>query len=256
MRWRVEVTDVSANRRLLREVLGELSIDLLDEGNARFLVSENFEVRDTAGEVHAIASRVHAIVEEVEKNNPQLQLTFKVGDVLEMSKEGSRTKHAFATFCATARATATMDAVVVRREPSVQISENDRKRLEEQQRERDYQQLRRKAISHVVSAFRDNRALQVQRLLQGELTPQTMGHIADLIQEDIGSAIKDLISGHQVTRFYRSINHPDVFGEQARHIVSHVEPPSDSMSLSEARQFIRKLATRWMERKAGLNDDA
>jgi hypothetical protein len=80
-----------------------------------------------------------------------------------------------------------------------------------------------------------------------------MGHIADLIQDDTGSEMKNLVSDKQLTRFYRSINHPDVFGELARHIVSDDEPPPNPMSLEEARSFVRVLANRWMERKAGFN---
>ncbi len=132
------------------------------------------------------------------------------------------------------------------------LSESDRKRSEEEEREEAYQKTRRKAISRVVSALKDERALKVQRLLQKELTPQTMGHIADLIQDDIGGVMRDLASGNQLTRFYRSINHPDVFGEQARHIISQQEPPPMPMSMDEARAFIRDLAARWLEDKAGL----
>ena len=82
-----------------------------------------------------------------------------------------------------------------------------------------------------------------------------MGHIADLIQDDTESEMKNLVSDIQLIRFNRFINHPDVFGEQARHIISKVEPPPNPMSLEEARTFIRALADRWMERKAGLNHD-
>jgi hypothetical protein len=95
--------------------------------------------------------------------------------------------------------------------------------------------------------------MQVQRLLQDDLNPQTMGHIADLIQDDIGGAMRDLVSGNQLTRFYRSINHPDVFGEQARHIVSKEEPPPKPMNIHEARKFVHGLVELYLEKKAGLS---
>jgi hypothetical protein len=79
-----------------------------------------------------------------------------------------------------------------------------------------------------------------------------MLHISELIEADIGGAMKDLISKNQLTRFERSINHPDVFGKHARHIVSNAEPPPNPMSLDEARDFIRDLATGYLEKKAGL----
>jgi hypothetical protein len=133
------------------------------------------------------------------------------------------------------------------------LSEAERKRIEEAEKEAAYQKKRRKAISRFVSAFIDERALQVQRLLQGDLNPQTMGHIADLIQDDIGGAMRDLVASHQLTRFYRSINHPDVFGEQARHIISKEEPPPKPMNIHEARKFIHGLVELYLEKKAGLS---
>ena len=255
MRWFVEITDVEGNDRLLRDILGQLSITVVEEQAGRFLVSESFEALPTPGEVHDLAMRIRSILEETGSADPQIQLKLKIGTVFEEAGGDARRKHAFLTI-SPAHFRITGSTMSVKFESSVSLSEDQRKRLEEEQREREYQQLRRKALSRVVSAFRDDRALQVQRLLCAELTPQTMGHIADLIQDDIGGEMKDLISGAQLTRFYRSINHPDVFGAQARHIVSNVEPPSRPMSLGEAREFIRALATRWMDTKAGLDGAA
>jgi len=255
MRWRVEVSDLNGDHRLLRDVLRELSITLLEEEDRRSLVSDEFEVLDTPGEVHELASRVQSIIEEATKGDPAIQLSFKIGSVIEETRDGGRRKHAFLTVAA---GHFRMTGHVANLEVGTlaEVSEDERRHLEEEQREREYQQLRHKALSRIVSAFRDERALQVQRLLQGELTPHTMGHIADLIQDDIGSAMRDLVPDKQLSRFYRSINHPDVFGEQARHIVSNVEPPPNPMSLEEARNFVRGLANHWMDRKAGLNYDA
>lgn len=145
----------------------------------------------------------------------KIGLSFKVGSILEKSKDGAWRKHG-SLAAESGRYEITGYAATLKAEPSVGLSEDERKRLAEEYSEREYQQLRRKAISRVVSAFRDDRALQVQRLLQGDLTPQTMGHIADLIQNGIGGAMRDLMSDNQLRRFSRSINHPDVFGEHAR----------------------------------------
>jgi hypothetical protein len=256
MRWRVEVKDTAANIRLLRDVFGALSFSLIEEGNERYLISEKFEGLNTANDVYALAVRISAIIEEVCKNNAELvELRHKIGDVLELDRRGPR-KYAFAALSATAHATVTLDAVVLRGKAVAGMSDEEKKQLEKEQREREYEKLRRKAVSFVVSALRDDRAAQVQRLLKGNLTPQTMGHIADLIQEDMGEEIKSLVPGQQLTRFYRSINHPAVYGEQARHIVSHVDAPRSPMGLPEAQQFVRLLATRWMERKSEFSGNA
>lgn len=250
MRWRVEVSDITGNHRLLRETLSELSIVLLQEDDGFFLVSDQFEVLDTPQEVHILATRVQSIIEEAAKGTPEIQLGLKIGTVTEETT-GGRRKHYF-IIASSGHIRLTGNAVTLKVEPAVQLSEDERRCLEGEQREQEYKQLRRMAFSRIVSAFRDDRALQVQRLLRGDLTPQTMGHIADVIKDDMGNGITDLASADQLTRFYRSINHPDVFGEQARHIVSKVDPPPKPMNLEEARGFIRDLANYWMDRKAGI----
>jgi hypothetical protein len=135
------------------------------------------------------------------------------------------------------------------------LSEAERARLEQLAAEREFQRLRRKAISRVGSALRDERAIKVQKLLQGEPNPLALGHAVDLIEDDLGGAISKLASANQLTRFYRSINHQDVFGEEARHITSPDEPPPDPMTIGEARTFANEIAKRWMDEKAGLPDD-
>ena len=251
MKWRVEISERSGDDRLLRDVLGALSIGLHEQTSELFLISDKFETLESAGEVHALASRVQSIVREIGQRDPDILMNFRIGHVLEELNNGELRKYAFMTASSGAFAfCGASSSLVVER--GVSLSEAERKQIEEQEKQLAYQKIRRKAIACVVSAFRDGHALQVQRLLQSELTPQTMGHIADLIQDDIGGAMRDLISSNQLTRFYRSINHPDVFGEHARHIVSKKEPPPKPMSLDEARDFIRDLATGYLEKKAGL----
>jgi UDP-2,3-diacylglucosamine pyrophosphatase LpxH len=62
MRWRVEISDVSGDKRLLRDVLEGRSIRLHEQAGELFLIGDPFEALETAGEVHALASRVQSIV--------------------------------------------------------------------------------------------------------------------------------------------------------------------------------------------------
>jgi hypothetical protein len=250
MRWRVEITEQNGDDRLLRDVLEARSIRLHEEAGKRFLVGDPFEALPTAGEVHALASRVQSIATEIEEAHSDIPIGFQIGHVLEELESGERRMHVFGMARGFAMGFGGAASLTVER--GLSLSEADRRRIEEEEREAAYKKKRRKATSLLVSALENERASQVQRLLRKQLTPQTMGHIADLIQDDIGGAMRDLVSGNQLTRFYRSINHPDVFGEQARHIISGQEPPPKPMSLDEAQAFIRDLAARWLESKAGL----
>jgi hypothetical protein len=110
----------------------------------------------------------------------------------------------------------------------------------------------RKAIILVASAFRDERALQVQRLLRGELNTMYMRHIYELILDDMDGAITELTTNSQLTRFKRSIHHPQAVGVQALHIVTNDDPPPNPMSMDEARVYIQSVAAKWLEFKAGV----
>lgn len=76
----------------------------------------------------------------------------------------------------------------------------------------------------------------------------------DLIQNDADGDLVRFASEAQFTRFNRSINHPDVLGLKARHAVSNVESPPDSMSMIEATQFIIDVAEKWIVEKANRED--
>ena len=185
----------------------------------------------------------------------QIELTFSIGSVLERTTGGGWRRHHFLEVNDGIQLQeASHVALTVA--PAVRLSEEERQRLEAQRQEQEYQRLRATAVSRIAPALADDRALTVQRLVHGELTPISLGHVADLIQDELGALVTQLASTNQWMRFYRSINHPTVFGEKARHIVSKVEPPPNPMTLDEARLFIRDVASRWLKSKAGFLGDA
>lgn len=255
MKWRVELLGVTGNQRLVRDVLGELSIFIIEEEGGSFLVSEQFETFNTPAEVHAYASRIQSIVKKVREYDTEIEVDFSMGSVVKENADGMRRKHHFLVVSDTIHMHSVTHVACLKVEPAAHISEEERKRLEAERREQEYQQLRAKAVSRIVAAVNDDRALTVQRLLHADLKPQQLGHIADLIKDDLGDLTK-LASKSQWSRFYRSINHPDVFGKEARHIVSSQDPPPKPMGLDEARAFIRGLADKWLSLKAGLHGDA
>jgi hypothetical protein len=251
MRWRVEISERSGDDRLLRDELEEVSIRLHDEAGALFLTSDRFEALQTAAQVHELASKVQSILAEVTRDDPDIAMSFQVGQVLEEPANGELRRYVFGTFRASSFSFASVSAtLVVNRGPS--LSDADQKRFEKEQKELEYLNKRRRATTRFVSAFIDERALRVQQLLRNELTTQSMWHIFELIRDDMGSAMKDLVSHNRQARFERSINHPLAFGQQARHVISKVEPPPKPMGSDEALAFVQDLAARWLEIKASL----
>jgi hypothetical protein len=254
MRWRVAISGLPDNVRLLSEIVDPLGISLVEVEGENFLVGDLFEAEESHSAVHNLALRLELIASEIERDDPAARCGFKSGPIFEYLADGSWRKHAFVTLAAHASARATASATLtVGSSPA--LSEDERARLEQQRQEQEFQALCQRTIPRFVAAFHSERVRQVQQLLRGELDPLTLGHIAELIEDDLGGATRDLVSERQWTRFQRSINHPDVFGVNARHIVSKVTPPPDPMTLFEARAFIRELANQWTNRKSGLEND-
>jgi len=249
MKWRVEISYVAKDDRLLRQLLADKSFELIDENQTFYLVGNEFEALNSHTDVYALADRIQSIVEETDKWEP-LVTKFDVRCVFEEVENGNLKKYgrshviSFNAIC---------NSAIVSASIKVNVSEEEQRRFEEEQKELDYQKRYRTAKLSFASSLNDERALDVQRLLRNELTPLVMGHIFDIIEDDMGGVLNELTSNTQKGRFTRSINHPKVFGEQARHIVSKHEPPPQPMDLGEAREYIKNVALKWLERKANLN---
>ncbi len=251
MRWRVEISERSGDDRLLRDALEAISIRLQEEDGKPFLAGDAFEEFETAAEVHKFACHVQSVLAEIGRAETDMAVSLQIGSVVvEKLTDGGLRKHSFlyARGASFSFGAGHVTLTVKRGGPA--LSDEERRRIDEQQKELAYQEKRRKVTVRFLAALKDESALQVQRLLHKELTPTTMWNIWGLIGKDMGGAIKDLVSKNQQTRFKRSVNHPDVHGEQARHLVSRQQPPSKPMNLEEERIFIRDLASRWLEKKA------
>ena len=249
MRWLVEISDIHGDERLLGDILACLKIKLHREDDKTYLLSDSFESLSSSSEVWKLAERVRDVISEVSSTIPAASISFSLGNLHEQKEDGSWNKNMFVFVSEPAELIVTADAVIVKVTPSTEISKEEKTRLEAEQRERDYQENLALLSSRISSAFLDERALKVHRFLQQELTPLRMGHIIDLIQDDLGQNLASFASKRNLSRFYRSINHPDVFGDESRHITSNDEPPPNPMSLSEAQTFVSNVADSWFRWK-------
>lgn len=249
MRWRVELLNVRCDRRLLADVFRELSMSIFDENGEMFLSGEMLETFETPADVRASMLNVQNTVRKVCDYNTDIEMYFSVGNVLECLGDSSTRCHYFLEISESVHAHSVSNVTLSVPLGKV-ISDEEQRNFEEVIKESDYQQLRALAVARVVSALIDPRALTVQRLLSGEPMPQELGHVADIIQDDLRGDLTELASKGEWSRFYRSINHPDVFGESARHIVSNVAPPPNPMNLNEARSFIYGVADKWLTSKS------
>jgi hypothetical protein len=251
MRWQIKIDHLDGDVRLMTDVLKELSL-VIDKIDEKYILSGPvLESLDTPSAVHDYAKNICEIAAEVEKYNQGMELGFSFSVVIENSSSGVR-RHHFVDIKEAVTLSVTTHAATIIYGQNKPLTKEEIQKQEEEKRGQEYQERRQIAVSRFVSAVKNERALTVQRLLSKETTPQVLGHIADIIQEDLGNGINSLATKKQLSRFYRSINHPDVYGEEARHIVSRVEPPPDPMTLPESTAFIREITRAWLILKAGM----
>jgi hypothetical protein len=202
-------------------------------------------------EVHSLASRAQTAIAGISEADSAIRIGLQVGGVYwEKSEDGERRQRLFqAALPAAACASAVSVNTVVLWAPPV--SETDRQRMEDEEKERAYQRRRYKAVLRFVSAFKDERTLKVQSLLSDELTPRSMWNIYELIRADIGGKMKDLATVAQQKQFRGSVNSHSI-DKNPRHIVPEGPAASNPMSLEDAQGFIRTFAERYLEKKAGL----
>lgn len=248
MRWLVEITDITG-KRFLNDLLAKLNITLFSEEDRIYLISGDFDSLSTCFEIWTRVNQIRDIVCEISSGFNAV-LSFKLGTVYEQKEDGSRHGTVFRSGVAPVLRLFAHD---VSWTVTPEISEEEKARLKAERFEREYQDKLALVSSRVLPALRDDRALKVHRFLQQELTPLRMGHIMDLIEADLGGGLKSLAAknelGNKLSRFSRSINHPEVFGDDSRHITSNQEPPANPMSLSEAQIFVARIANLWFEQK-------
>lgn len=255
MKWRVQVTVHSSNRRLLEDILGAVSVRILERDGKQFLVSDRFEAYEGPASVRAAVSRIQCALDEARKHDSEIDCSFSIGSIVERRAEGDCSHHHLVV--ASARHLHVAGHVAsIRMTPARNVSDEERKAQEAKLQEIEYQRLRAKATIRIVSAVADERVLAVQQLLREQQTPLILGHIVEIIQSDLGSRIKELVAANQLSRFERSINHPEVFGRNARHIVSPHGPPPKPMNLGEAQAFVQEAAEKWFVMKARVAGDA
>ena len=250
-RWLVEIRSLSGDLEVLDGVLKGLGYEIVsrrgsDGKRAQFLRSYVYDSIDSHQKVWEDAKRVRDRLAELSKIDDDFDATLALGSIHEELADGDRRQHHYAEGAITMRLSMEGKGVFISRG---NVSDDDRRKREFEQERQKRIERQARATRRGIAAVSDDSALRVIKLLNHELTPTTLGNIVETIQSDLGGGIHDFISKKQLSRFNQSINHPNVFGPQARHGVSNESPPPKPMSLSEARQLVRELAEIWLWRK-------
>lgn len=237
MRWSVQIND-QIGEDILTDVLAEAGFTL----DGDMLSGELFDACSEWGDVSDIAHDLAHRVREIARLHPDIEIGFFSGPVYEFDEDGKeihRHNKVYAKGAAVLALSATVAGVGT---VTSSLTAEERAEMERKARVQ-------RAGELVKAAVRSDLVLTVMRLLDGEPGSLELGHVHDLLLDDMDGDLSSLASKKQLTRFNRSINHPDVLGLKARHAVTNQEAPPDPMSLEEATDFVRGIAQKWITEK-------
>lgn len=229
-RWKVKVNDATGGE-MLESALAAAGFEL--EGDMLF--GDQFEQFDHPSMVHEVAHNLGQIIWEIARLNPELDVGFAVGPIIECDDGGATHIHNITQIIGAG-------SVALAGQPVSVIVGS----LTEKERQELDRQAKAKRASQLVHAVMMNGdVLTVLKLLDGEPTTTDLNHALEIIQDE--ADIKSFTSRKQLRRFTASINHPAVLGLKARHARLGATPPKNPMSMEAATQFIRDLADRWIK---------
>jgi hypothetical protein len=241
MKWRVVLTSLGPEPEVTKSLLTQHGYGIADapsdELPARWhLTAAQWETLKSRDEVREAAKFLKQVLSSLRlggHDTPTIE--FRV--VQEKSANGSwGSSYAYeGIVISTAIGSAVIGTNVL-----VTPEERERLRIEEKTK---------KLAPFFSAALRDPCVLRVLPLLDEEPTPTLLYHIFEIVKDDMKGNLSALASGNEITRFTRSVNHPEVSGKAARHGVPTGEPPPKPMSLAEQTVFIRRLIEDWVAQK-------
>jgi len=257
----VEIVDIVSNERWLKDLLAKLSISIYVEDSKTYLTSENFDLL-ICTEVLKQSEELCTIISEVSSEYLNGKVSFKINALYEQRADGSRPRYGFCTSSIVVGSP--FLSAVVALVSKDEISEAEIARAKEKELERNYQEKLIAVSSRILIIFQDACARKIHLFLRQELNAYSMYNIIQLIEEDLEISVGLLgkgrgrslltkilcVSKTRVTRFYESVNHPYVYGNDARHIAKKDKPPeNEPMYLDEARSFTLQVTNSWFEKK-------
>ena len=248
MNWRVEIPRIYGDEQMLRSVLEGSGYELIWERSANsdswLLKHSKYDLFDTANPIHDDAIDLATKLKVLSRLEGE-EIGLEIGDVLKMNEGGSPSKYLFASIVENLTLTGHVGAVLIR---NPNISDEERSRLAEEVARQEAARKRAAKVARMRAALQKPSVLQVQELLAiTEPSSTELGHIVDLIKDDYSGDLSRFSSNSELTRFYRSINHPSVLGLRARHVVTKKDPPPRPMQESEARSFAQGIGQRWLQ---------
>lgn len=242
MKWKVFLNGYLNDLRELCEVFRSGKICVFKEEERYFLYYDKFENKETDAEVKNLADKLIKIISGVTILNKIIHQPIKL-DFIEMNLKNGKKKY-FKYLTAKAVITTKMSA-------TLQAFNKEGKEIIEKPTSN--------LITEYVAKSLDNEEVNklFDIILKEKYKWQKLYPILELIQKDFSrrkdeqTVKKGWATKKELRRFKNTSNNPDEIGLDSRHIIKRKGEPSKDkpMPLSEAENFINRIANHWLNEK-------
>jgi len=236
MKWEIQLTGDSADLKMLSQSFNQPDLSVSEESGQFVLRSTQVDLLDTADAVRNKARDLVTAMSGVARLLRGACQPIEVGAVAQFRDDG--TKHRFISPSpATFRLRGMPASLIVKRTVGTVETHHPVD----------------PGPNWVKAALQDEvvaRALRIRNA--GDLEWVDIYKLYEVIESDISLAkmkTKGWVTNRQVDRFKRTANSQKAIGDKARHGRDPYEPPTDPLSLSEARALIDSLIKVWLDEK-------
>lgn len=245
LKWAIEVQKTGLEKRNLIDLLLGLGFELVEGIEYPALASPELDACLTSADAFEKAKAVREAFKRV-----RIDPDFVLGSVIDYSANPPR-RHAFLEVDSCVMKM-TMGTATITILPPNGLSPTELERWKADYEERQYQDKLERQRSILEPAFFSKRAAKVLELLG---TDNPSGEVVNKIYELAEGNPKNRqnfrsqfdISEAEFARFSVAVNSPTVSGDWARHGYDKRPRTANPMSRGEAEQFVRGIASRWLE---------
>lgn len=246
MKWSVEIQKTSLERRNLADLLDGLGFALIDGIQFPAFTSPEFEVCDTAAEVFERAKRLRSAFTVANGVDPE----FTLGAVLDYAFNPPK-PNLFLDLTGLVCNTS-LGKFTVTVSPPSGLSTDEIEKWKADQAKREYEAKLENQRAKFEPAFLELRAAKMLELL---LIKNPSGEIIYKIYELAEGTPDKRNAFHkqfgipidQFDRFTDTVHNQTVSGDWARHAYEKEPKTPNPMSIGEAEEFVRSIASKWLK---------